>query len=461
MAIERILVADPDKNVREFLHTALSDWDCQISLAGDAVEALSWAQARPYDLLLAAPEVAGAQWSVWVDQLRQLSPDLLVVSVRSGAPGAKALAEQGADAFSVLSKPLSREELFVLLERAERHVALLAATRHLAEEQRQAALPLVAFSPRMRQLIAEAQRAAWSDSPVLIRGEIGTEKAALAHFVHDHSPVAGGLFLACDFAVASEEIESRLFGCERAAPSGRRHCGLIELAAGGTLFIRRIEYCPEPVQGKLLRLLEENTYERLDGARELTCEARIVVSTTHDPHEGIQSGRIRTDLFFRFGPAFLDLPALRERPDDLPALVAALVRQLGASPELITPDLLDRLRAYAWPGNAGELRAVLEAALLRGGGKALPLDALTLPVREPSAAPARIAPLAEVEREHLRLALEHARGDKAQAARWLGISMHSLGTRIRQCGLAGELLAARSHKRLGHKIPNDRVFSNR
>lgn len=435
MSIEHILIVEPDKAVRDFLVTALAEWDCQVQVADGAMEAVSRSANGGFDLMLASPDVARGQWCSWHDALRQGSPRLLTVAiVPAGTSPAPATGEP-LEVFAVLQKPVDRDSLLGMLERAERYIAVLNATQYLIEEQHGGFMPLVAFSSRMRQALGEAQRLAWSLSPVLIRGEPGTEQRSMARFIHEHSPVADGLFVEVDCSMDGGLLEVRLFGRERSAELPGGQVGLVEVASGGTLYLDRFEHCPECVQRRLVRLFDEGVWQRLDGTRQWPAQARVVAGVSHDLYVRLAHGDFRKDLFFRFGPATLEIPPLRERTEDLAGLAALVLRQTGAQPDALTPAALERLQAYPWPGNVAELTTTLQAAVWRSGGKALAPENLAVPL-DAAQKPESVEPLADVERRCLRRALESAAGDHTEAARLLRLSPRGFATRLRRCGLS-------------------------
>ncbi len=369
-------------------------------------------------------------------------------------------------AFDYLFKPLNPAQLRrVVGEAAEvaqrmREPAVLAET--LPEEDVGGAI--VGACPAMREVYKAIGRVAAQDVPVLITGESGTGKELVARAIYQHSRRSRATFLALNCAAIPENLlESELFGYEKGAFTGadRKRIGKFEQCSGGTLFLDEIGDMPLALQAKMLRVLQEQTFERVGGGETITTDVRIISATHRDLKAVSADGRFRSDLYYRLGVFTIHLPPLRERGDDLPVLIQHFLRrfnrELGRDVREISPEVMDRLRAYPWPGNLRELQSVLKQALLGAAGSVLLPAMLPELVAEPAptAGPAltterssleefirgRLAEGSEtlhddahreLDRVLLPLVMEYTRGNQLQAAKILGVARQTLRRRLRE-----------------------------
>ncbi|MEW6755634.1 MAG: sigma 54-interacting transcriptional regulator [Candidatus Latescibacterota bacterium] len=305
----------------------------------------------------------------------------------------------------------------------------------------------VGASPALRRALGQLRRVAGTDATVLVLGETGTGKGLAARAVHSWSTRASGPFIHVPCGSLPEGlVESELFGHEKGAFTGalRRKLGKIELARGGTLFLDEIGDMPLATQAKLLRLLEEGTYERVGGTEELSAQVRVVAATNRNLEEMVAQGTFREDLFYRVQVVPVRLPPLRERADDIPLLATyfmeAMAAHLGKGVRRLSPEALARLRAHTWPGNVRELQHVVQRAVIACQGDTLQVDDILLHPGQPEPAPVP-APLtpAEYERRYLRDALDQAhwvvKGPKGAAA-LLGMPESTLRLRMGKLGLS-------------------------
>jgi two-component system response regulator HydG len=298
-------------------------------------------------------------------------------------------------------------------------------------------LKLIGRSPAFTHMLELIGRVAPSDSTVLLLGESGTGKELAAHAVHRASPRASGPFVPVDCSGLTESLfESELFGHEKGSFTGAhtQKIGLVEAARGGTLFLDEVGEIPLNLQVKLLRLLETGTYRRVGSVEPHQAEFRLVCATHRDLDKMVESGAFRRDLFYRISAFPIEMPALRERLEDLPHLVASLLERLAPERKVrVDDEAMACLAAYRYPGNIRELRNLLERALLLSDGKLI--TRAHFPGIAPAAEPtdnrppatfSRLVPLDEMEQHYLRWALGHSRGDKQALARELGISGRTL-----------------------------------
>jgi len=355
---------------------------------------------------------------------------------------------RGAENFLV--KPVRLEHLEAAAEKALEKAELRRANHRLTERlsgDRPAAS--LGTSPRMRELAREVMLVSASDqATVLLLGESGTGKGWVAGMIHAQSARAAAPFVEINCAgLSATFLDSELFGHERGAFTDARSMkrGLFEIADGGTLFLDEVGDLAPELQPKLLKVLERKAFRRLGGTRELTVDVRLIAATNRDLEAEVRAGSFRTDLYYRLNVLPLRLPPLRERTrEDLLDLVERVMRELSATHRLAPPavsgEALDLLLRYSWPGNVRELRNVLERALVLSSGTLFP-EHLPAELRSPAASAQRvfdarrIAPLEEVERQHLERALVVLSGNRSRVAEALGISRATLHAKIKRYGL--------------------------
>jgi two-component system nitrogen regulation response regulator GlnG len=328
---------------------------------------------------------------------------------------------------------------------------------------------MIGVCPAISEVYKAIGRVAAQDVPVLITGESGTGKELVARAIYQHGLRARAPFVALNCAAIPETLlESELFGHEKGAFTGatQRRVGRFEQCSGGTLFLDEVGDMPAGSQAKVLRLLQEQTFERVGGNETIHADVRLIAATHRDLKTWSADGRFRPDLYYRLGVFNIHLPPLRERADDLPLLIRHYLRrfssELGREVREVAAEALERLRGYSWPGNVRELQSVLKQALLRSHGPVLLADFLPQLAEassavKPGAPPGghfdaeaflrqRLRPdagdlYAEVHRELDRLllprVLDHAGGKQAPAARLLGIARRTLHTKLRELGLRG------------------------
>ena len=337
-------------------------------------------------------------------------------------------------------------------EARERIAPLLARRRSIAAGRLFPAGPgvpdMIGRSPRMRQVAELVQRVAPSDATVLILGESGTGKELIARALHAFSPRRKKPFVAINCAAIPETLlENELFGHEKGAYTGAnaRAIGKVEAAEGGTLFLDEIGEMPLPLQAKILRLLQEHTYDRIGGTRTRHADIRVVTATNRELREEVAARRFREDLYYRLSVVPIELPALRERPEDIPVLAQAILERLARRLERpglrLSPEAMERLVRFRWPGNVRELENELERAAVLSRSDTIGPEALSLVSRiaDPDrAALGRLAPLDGPLEETVRrageaarrirvsIALEEAGGDRDRAAAALGITREEL-----------------------------------
>jgi len=308
----------------------------------------------------------------------------------------------------------------------------------------------------MRRVFETIRKVAETDLTVLVRGESGTGKELVAQALHQRSPRRPRPFVAVNCAAISRElVESELFGHEKGAFTGAdaRRAGRFEAAHGGTIFLDEIGDMPAATQAKVLRVLQERTFERVGGQQPVEVDVRVVAATHRDLEDEVRRGRFREDLYYRLKVVEVELPALRERPEDVPALVEQFLTALAARLERpkmpIAPAALARLARHAWPGNVRELRNVVEQAAVLAGGPVIEEEDLRLPAAGGDGAPAEAIEgrfsdakrqaVESFERSFLLAALRANGGNVSRTAAAIGMVRQSLQQKIRELGLRDEL----------------------
>jgi transcriptional regulator with PAS, ATPase and Fis domain len=297
---------------------------------------------------------------------------------------------------------------------------------------------MIGRSDAWQRVLTRALRVAPTDTTVFLQGESGTGKEVVARFIHHASPRKDGPFVAINCAALPEQLlESELFGYERGAFTGAQQAkpGQIELAAGGVLFLDEVSEMSLSAQAKFLRVLQEREFQRLGGTRLLKADVRVVAATNRDLRKAVDRGAFREDLYYRLHIFDIHLPALRERPTDIPLLADVFLQEIGRSfgrpPAGLTRDAKDALLRYGWPGNVRELRNALERALILAEGGLITAAHLSLRHDEPAQSPAT-SDLAAVERDTIARVMHETGGNKSRAADRLGLTRTQLYVRLRK-----------------------------
>ncbi len=309
-----------------------------------------------------------------------------------------------------------------------------------------AASPLAHRSSLMARVVGLARKVAGSDASLLLVGESGTGKGILARFIHDASPRRGGPFVTITCAnIAVDLLESELFGHEKGAFTGaaEQKKGRFEVADGGTILIDGVSELAPSLQGKLLRVVQERSFERLAGTRTLSVNVRILSSTQVDLESLVAAGSFRKDLFYRLNVIRLEIPPLRDRLEDVPVLAEQmlldLARRQGGAAKTLSRGALDKLMRHSWPGNVRELQNAIESATILESGPAIGPDAVRVGEARPSGPIAEAIEkrysLARIEEQYIREVLRSTGGNRSEAARILGINRKTLLEKRKRYGI--------------------------
>ncbi len=454
----RILVVDDEKMVRWGLRQALEEAGYEVDEADTAAHAIDAVNREAPDLVLLDYRLPDDTGISVLRHLRQHAPRVPVVMITAHASIGGAVEAMKEGAYDYVSKPFEVEEVIQTAARALEAGKLRAEVAHQREEELRdyRHRNIVARSPAMQEIMRLIRKVAESEaSTILLLGESGVGKGQVARALHFEGPNWEKPFMHITCTALPESLlESELFGHEKGAFTDARSQkkGLFELAEGGTVFLDEIGDLPPSVQGKLLRFLEDKAFRRVGGTRDIQVSVRIIAATNKDLAKEVEEGRFRQDLYFRLKVIPIEIPPLRERPEDLLPLITTFIdhfnQEFGKSVKGIEPDAVRLMQGYSWPGNVRELRNAIERAVLLSEGEWLGRSDLPSEIRgradsaAPAAGPAagfELPPegvvLEEVERDLLVQALTRAGGNRTRAARLLGLNRDQIRYRIRKFDL--------------------------
>jgi DNA-binding NtrC family response regulator len=457
-----ILVAEDDAELRETLCDSLEDEGHRVETASDGAAALVLARSRHFDVVVTDVQMPRLDGLALFERLREESPDTAVIIMSSHGDISQAVAAMKNGARDYLAKPLEVDELLVRLQR-------LGAERALRRELEQAramlsnlapGAVLVGQSPPIRRLLELIDTVSKSSAATLVTGESGTGKELVARMLHDLGPRRDGPFVTLNCGALTETlVEAELFGHERGAFTGaeRQRDGRFKAADGGTLLLDEIAELSATVQAKLLRVLQEGSFEPVGSNTPIKVDVRVISATNRDLRARISEGLFREDLYYRIKVIEIPVPPLRERPGDLALLAQHFLQRFsppGCPPAAVSPEAWAALSHHAWPGNVREFSHAIQHAIVMSGGAEIDVGHLpsalapSLPPDRESAIPvielvgeASIHPLGEAvrafEREYLTRVLRRARANtkKGQIAEALGISRKTLWEKVRVYGI--------------------------
>ena len=455
-----ILVIDDDANTLASLARAFRLAGHEASVCDNAARAVELAKAEHFDLILSDVVMPGRDGIALLEDLKNAGVDSTIVMMSGQASIEMAVKATRLGASDFLEKPISTEKLLLTVENALHLKRLETENRDL--KRRLGRHHIVWASAAMREVMAQVEHVAASETRVCIRGETGTGKELIARTLHEKSARRGGPFVSLNCAaIPAELVETELFGHEKGSFTGAagRHIGKFEQAHRGTLFLDEIGDMPITMQAKLLRVLEEGEMERIGGDKPITVDVRVVVATHRNLEEHVRLGTFREDLYHRVFVFPIVVPPLRERREDIRALAEHFVRQLSEQnnwkPKSFSPDAIAELERYFWPGNVRELRNVIERVLLLAAGDVVEAAAVAraLPAPDQGTGGNFSRPAAFMtgglgqrveafERETLLAELKRNHNHMTNTAKALGLERSHLYKKCQQLGI--DLRAIRS-----------------
>jgi two-component system NtrC family response regulator len=452
MTDNRILVVEDDADQRSLLANILRSRDYLVAEAESLAAARAELERSPVDLVLSDWKLPDGDGNELLKEVRRDHPATAFVTATAYGTIARAVTAIRLGADDYLVKPFERQSLLLAIEKVLRSRRLEDENRRLQEElgERDRLVDLVGSAPSMQRLFRQVEKLAVTDATILLTGESGTGKELAARALHTLSRRAEQPFVALNCAAIPEGLmEAECFGVEKGAytSADRSRAGKFEAADGGTLFLDEVGELPSAIQPKLLRVLQEGRFHRVGGNREIETDVRLIAATNRDLAVEVEKGRFREDLYYRLDVVPLRMPPLRERREDLPRLVEHFAhraaRRHGVAVRPFSAAVMKRLLDHPWPGNVRELgNAVERLVLLSEDGRAsaddLP-DAMTANAGNRADGGFQLPPSGiswdEHEKSCLRQALDHAAGNRAQAARLLDLPYKAFLYRLEKHGL--------------------------
>jgi DNA-binding NtrC family response regulator len=458
-----ILVADDELSMRQNLVELLGEEGYVIIEAADGQEALAITLRHHPDIVLLDINLPHLDGLTVLRTIKKELPDTVVIVFTAYGTSERAIEAMKAGAHDYLEKPFDLDEFLLIIRRSFQYRELLGEVRHLRSRvgiigPSPVNEAIVGNSGKMQEIFKLIGRCAPTDTTVLIQGESGTGKELIADALQRHSLRHERPFIKVNCGALPESLlESEIFGHERGAFTGAvaMRPGRFELAEGGTIFLDEVNTMPPSLQVKLLRVLQNRTFDRVGGKETLTADVRVIAATNKDLEREVKEGRFREDLYYRLNILHISVPPLRDHPEDIPVFVDHFLRKYAAGRmAMVASEVMERFRAYSWPGNVRELENVVQRALVMAQGDIITPEDLPLTLQgEQDILAGRISlqdgmPLkkiiADVERELIQRALHESGGNQSKAARILHINRRQLFEKIRRFRIGG--LLKRGHR---------------
>ncbi len=446
----RVLITDDEKNMRWVLGQALSAEGYEVIEAADGKEALAAVAEQAPDLMVLDHKMPAPDGMEVLKRLRSKGNTFPIIMLTAHGNVATAVAAMKAGASEYLTKPFDLEELKISIEKALKVSELAAEVARLREEldRDYDVEGIVAADPAMLAVLETIGLVAPRSATVILYGESGTGKELAARALHKMSSRSARPFVSVSAGALPETLlESELFGYEKGAFTGAMQAkpGRFELANGGTIFLDEIGDISLAVQVKLLRVLQERTFERLGGTRTIEVDVRVIAATNRDLQQLIADGAFREDLYYRLNVVPITLPPLRQRPSEIPLLVAHFLEKQSAGSKHISSEAMNLLMEYQWPGNVRELENTIERIAILARSDEIGIDDLPAEVRSGVSScgpgercfllPEGGVDLEEVELDFVRQGLDRAGGNVPKAAKLLGLTTKTLEARMARYGL--------------------------
>jgi two-component system response regulator AtoC len=452
-----VLVVDDQPSMRKNISDLLSRENLIVQEAGDAETMLASIQVFQPQLILLDINLPNMNGLAALGELKRLSPNTPVIVFTAYGTSERAIEAMKAGAYDYLEKPFELDEFLILVRRALSYGELISEVEQLRSQvSQQQSAPmgdqLVGTSPKMQEIFKLIGRVAATDATVLLQGESGTGKELIADAILRHSLRSDKPFIKVNCSALPEQLlESEMFGHEKGSFTGAiaQRQGRFELADGGTIFLDEVNSMSPSLQAKLLRVLQQHTFERVGGKETLTVDVRVVAATNSDIEAEMKAGRFREDLFYRLNVIHVKMPPLREHAEDIPVLVEQFLRQFSPKKNVvISPEVMKKLQQYTWPGNVRELQNVIQRAIVLSEGEVITLDHLPLTLRaEGELIPSTVlwqdgVPfkniIEDVEKQLILKALRETNWNRTHAAQLLQIHRRLLFSKIKQYRLRPE-----------------------
>lgn len=433
LSAETIIVADDDPYIQEALQDRLETLGYRVSLAADGQQALEILEHKDPQLILLDIEMPGMKGLDVLKEIRRRESDIPVIMITAYGSIDLAVQAMKEGAYDFIPKPFDPGHVALVVEKAMERQRLKGEVQVLSEEIDKRYRLVIGTSSKMKEAIDAAKKAAASHSTVLLLGESGTGKELFARAIHNWSERKDRSFVAINcVGLSTTLLESELFGYERGAFTGaqQRKRGKIELAHGGTVFLDEIGDISKELQMKLLRFLQEREFERVGGTELIRVNVRIIAATNRHLSTAVKEGHFREDLYYRINVVPIPLPSLRDRKDDIPALIQHFIQRFSKESKKnftgISEEALDRMAVYDWPGNVRELANIIERAVVLGRAPTIQVENLPAAVFNPEtdAPPANSSYHESVDtyrRELILKTLAQTQGNRSAAAKVLGL----------------------------------------
>lgn len=450
MTIEKILVIDDEKLVRDFLIETLQRKKYDVQGYDSGQKALTHLKDHQYDLVITDMKMPGLTGIDVLKKIKEISPNTIVIIITAYGSIENAVEAMRLGAFNYLIKPFSPDSIEAVIEKAKEHHALVEENTYLREEVNSGpmknAMSAVGESPAMKKIFADIERIAKSSANVMITGESGTGKEVIAHLIHTQSMRAGKPFIKVNCAAVPESLmESEFFGHEKGSFTGASnlHRGRFELANGGSLLLDEITEVPISLQAKLLRAVQEQEFERVGGSRPIQVDVRIISTSNRNMAEAIETKKIREDLYYRLNVMPIHIPPLRERKEDILPLAELFLTKLSKENHKnkisLSKEAKARLSGYSWPGNVRELANVIERAVVLNSTGTISADeiyisplAFSIPEQEKPAEMPEKNTLQELEKQLIIKTLQQMDNNRTKTAEKLGISVRTLRNKLQE-----------------------------
>ncbi|MDQ1272824.1 MAG: two-component system, NtrC family, response regulator AtoC [Planctomycetota bacterium] len=444
MSLEKILVVDDDILGREYLCETLTRGGYEVASASDGQQALTKVIKEGYDLIFLDMKMPGMCGMDVLEKVKAISPETVIVLMTAYGTIETAVEAMKKGAYDYIIKPFSPDQIELLIARINERQKLIIENRYwrLNSNVDEKMNPVFSRNSKMFKIYEQIKRIAQSKASVLIQGESGTGKELVARAIHFHSHRCEKPFIRVNCAALAETLlESELFGHERGAYTGAisKHVGRFELANEGTLLLDEISEISPNIQAKLLRVIEEEEFERVGGEKTIKIDVRIVATTNRNLMEEIHKGTFREDLFYRLNVVPIYLPPLRERREDISLLVDYYLKKYSLENDAIVKSIdkeaMDYLSQYNWPGNVRELKNVIQRAVVMGSSEVLQIEQFTSlfilqDMKRSDTTLTAGKAIEDVERDLIYSTLEKTGGNKTRAAELLKITTRTLRNKL-------------------------------